>query len=287
MGKGQNRTGGKKGKRAGGANKKYGANNKDVLDITAEQSVAELVKHYGGTPPRFKGVIMSSKNNGREIRVVKPGSTRGRIQVGDIALVERNIANSISSDKQEYHILTILRKDQIRQLKQKGIIVREEKSKYDEEDEFDFDVEGAEEEIIPQQRRYSLSSDDEFDDLIGERTNESNGTTDELTERMDKTKVKETPRAGVSPVPNQNPSPVLIYNKKVKDVDVDTDNDDDDVFCDEEVMSIQKTKEGKILEIDTSDEITNLISHTPPVLSDEEKRQLKKMRRKSPLVKNF
>ena len=271
MGKGQNRTGGKKGKRAGGANKKYGANNKDVLDITAEQSVAELVKHYGGTPPRFKGVIMSSKNNGREIRVVKPGSTRGRIQVGDIALVERNIANSISSDKQEYHILTILRKDQIRQLKQKGIIVREEKSKYDEEDEFDFDVEGAEEEIVPQQRRYSLSSDDEFDDLIGERTNESNGTTDELTERMDKTKVKETPRAGVSPVPNQNPSPVLIYNKKVKDVDVDTDNDDDDVFCDEEVMSIQKTKEGKILEIDTSDEITNLISHTPPVLSDERK----------------
>ena len=90
-------------------------------------------------------------------------------------------------------------------------------------------------------------------------------------------------------MPNQNPSPVLIYNKKVKDVDVDvdTDNDDDDVFCDEEVMSIQKTKEGKILEIDTSDEITNLISHTPPVLSDEEKRQLKKMRRKSPLVKNF
>jgi len=270
MGKGQNKTGGKKGKRAGGGNRKYGANNKDVLDITSEQSVAEIIKHYGGTPPRFKGIIISSKNNGKEVRIVKPGSTRGRVQMGDIALIERNIANSISSEKQEFHILTILRKDQVRQLKLKGVIVREDKNNYEENEDFEFDAEGLEEDIVPQQRRYSFSSDDEFNELIGEdkkedsiienteTTDDSIGTTDEIVEKMSTTKVTK---------------------KKIKEVD-------DNIFGDEEIKSFHKTKDGKIIEINTSDEITNLICHTPPVLSDEEKRQLKKSRYKSPSFKN-
>ncbi len=164
MGNGSNRTGGKKGKRCG-KSKNVTGKKEEIDSLNEEQGIAEIIKHNGGTPPRFKGDVLSQRWKNQSIILVKPGSKsqRQRINVGDIVLFERNIANSASNIKQEYHILTILTRTQVKQAKNDKLIVKEESNTlYDKDDiEFEENKNNEEDEIAPQERRYSISSDDD------------------------------------------------------------------------------------------------------------------------------